>query len=42
MEKLEHTASTLLAAEQLGEIKPLSSADVEKLKQLFQKNMKKN
>jgi L-fuculose-phosphate aldolase len=37
MEKLEHTASTLLAAEQLGEIKPLSSADVDKLRQLFRK-----
>jgi len=37
MEKLEHTASTLLAAEQLGQITPLSAAEIEKLKQLYGK-----
>jgi L-fuculose-phosphate aldolase len=37
LEKLEHTASTLLAAKQLGEIKPLSAAQLQKLKDIHYK-----
>lgn len=35
MEKLEHTAATLIAAEQLGQITPLSQADLENLKKVY-------
>ena len=37
LEKLEHTASTLLAAKQLGEIKPLSAEQLQKLKAIHYK-----
>jgi L-fuculose-phosphate aldolase len=35
MEKLEHTASTLIAAEQLGQITPLSQSELENLKKAY-------
>lgn len=37
LEKLEHAASTLLAAKQLGNINPLNPADIEKLHEIRQK-----
>ena len=37
LERLEHAASTLLAAKQLGNINPLNPADIEKLHKIKQK-----